>query len=295
MEKIAYRLIVGMLTVVSWLPLKVHYIFSDFLYFLFYKIIRYRLSTVVTNIARAYPQADYKEIDKITKGFYHSLCDTIVEAVWAFTRSRERVAELLDFRGCDVLNEAYGQGKNVLVVMGHQSNWELYTSLPDLQSFYGLKMDNEHFFYIYKKMSSKLSDRVLKRIRSKHKSCVLIEKNNVVRILLQNKSVGGVYYFLADQCPDNGSGTDLEFLNQRTRVYDGPEGLARRLSLPVVFFDVERVRRGLYKSEYIKICDDASKTEPGYVTEEYVRLMERGINKNRSNWLWSHRRWKKID
>lgn len=292
MDRVLYYIMIMFFTLFSWLPLRVHYVISDILYILFYKILKYRLSTVTVNISRSFPDMKYKEIDKLTKEFYHSLCDTIVEAIWAFGRSRERVAELLDFRGCEVLNQAYGDGKNVLVVMGHQSNWELYTSLPDLKSHYGLKMDNDHFFYIYKKMSSRASDMVIRRIREKHQACVLVEKNNIVRMLLKNKSDGGVYYFIADQFPDKGSGMNLEFLHQQTKVYSGPEELARKLALPVVFFDVDRVRRGLYKSEYRMICEDASKTPEGFVTREYVRMLEESINKNKSNWLWSHRRWK---
>lgn len=293
MEKVLYCLVMFFLTILSWLPLRVHYLMSDFLYILFYKVFKYRLNVVITNISRSFPEMDYKGVKKVTKGFYHSLCDTIVETVWAFGHSREKVGKLLDFRGCSVLNEAYGGGKNVLVVMGHQSNWELYTSLPDLKGHYGLEMDNGHFFYIYKKMSGKVSDMVIRRIRQKHGACVLIEKNRIVRHLLSTKDEGGVYYFMADQFPDRGSGVDMEFLHQPTKVFNGVEELARKLSLPVVFFSVDRVKRGLYKSEYVKICDDASQTETGYVTKEYVRLLEESINNNKSNWLWSHRRWKK--
>lgn len=294
MDRVLYYLVITFITLFSWLPLRVHYIISDILYVLLYKVFKYRLSVVTTNISRSFPDMDYKEIKGVTKGFYHSLCDTLVEAFWAYTRSRERVARLLELKGCDVLNEVYGDGKNVLVMLGHQSNWELYTSLPDLREWYGLKMGNENFYYIYKKMSSKVSDMVIKRIRSKHKACELVEKNNIARHLLQNKDQGGVYYFIADQFPDKGIGTDLVFLNQPTKMVNGPEGLAKRLSLPVVYFDVKRVRRGLYVSEFIKVCDDASVTEDGFVTKEYARLLEESILRDKSNWLWSHKRWKKL-
>ena len=294
MDKILYCLVIALFTLLSWLPLRVHYFMSDLIYFLFYKVIRYRLSVVMTNVSRSFPDMDYKELDAVVRGFYHSLCDTIVETIWAFGHSRERVAKLLDFGGCDTLNEVYGEGRSVLVVMGHQCNWELYTSLPDLKSHYGLKMDNDHFYYVYKKMSGSVSDMVINRIRTKHNACVLVEKNQIVRHLLRNKDEGGVYYFIADQFPDKGAGLSMKFMNQPTRVFNGVEELARKLSLPVVFFSVDKVKRGLYRSEYVKICDDAAKTEKGFVTREYVRLLEESINNNKSNWLWSHRRWKKL-
>lgn len=294
MNKVGKFIILAFITAVSWLPLRVHYCFSSLLYFFLYKVFKYRLTTVVTNISRAFPEIDYKEVNRVAKGFYRSLCDIIVESIWAYTRSSERVAKLLDFGGVEVLNEVYGEGKNVLVLLGHQGNWELYTSLPDLKKHYGLKMDNSKFHYIYKKMSSPLSDGVLYAIRSKHHGCVLVEKGSVVRKLLENKETGGVYYFIADQFPGKNNGTEMAFLNQPTKMFNGPEELARRLSLPVLYFDVERVKRGEYRSSYIKICDNAAETEVGYVTQEYAKLLEESINRNRSNWLWSHKRWKKI-
>lgn len=294
MDKIMYYLIIGLITLFSWLPLRIHYFISDILYLLVYKVFKYRLSVVTTNISRSFPDMDYKGIKQVTEKFYHSLCDTAVEAIWAYTHSRERVGELLELGGCDALNRAYGDGKSVLVVLGHQSNWELYTSLPDLKGHYGLNMGSENFYYIYKKMSNKVSDRIIRKIRERHRACVLVEKGNIARHLLKNRAQGGVYYFIADQYPDQGNGIELVFLNQSTKVITGPEELARKLSLPVVFFGIERVRRGLYHSEFVNICDDASRTQEGYVTREYIRLLEESILRDKSNWLWSHKRWKKL-
>jgi KDO2-lipid IV(A) lauroyltransferase len=143
-------------------------------------------------------------------------------------------------------------------------------------------------------MSNKVSDMVIRHLREKNGGCVLVEKNNIVRHILQKKSEGGIYYFMADQYPDKGAGMDFELLGQPTRVYNGVELLARRLSMPVVYISVQRLGRGRYRSEYVKICDDACATPEGYVTREYVKLLEESINVSRSTWLWSHRRWKNI-
>lgn len=276
------------------MPLKVHYFFSDILYFFLYKVCKYRLSTVITNLSRAFPDYDYKKIKMLTSSFYHSMSDVIVEAIWAYTASSRKIAKLLDFTGVERLNEAFDGGKNVMVVMGHQGNWELYTGLPDVQKTYGTKMDNRHFFYIYKKMSDAYFDKILYKIRDRHHSCVLVETKSIVRRMLENRDKGGVYYFIADQFPGKGTDFEVNFLNQPTKMITGPENIARKLSLPVVFFDVQRVRRGLYKSNYTIICNDASKTEEGFITKEFARLLEMSICNDPSAWLWSHRRWKKI-
>lgn len=295
MYRIFYWPILLILTIFSLMPLKVHYFFSDILYFLLYKVFRYRTSVVWTNVSRSFPEKDYKDLKKIVNGFYHSMCDIIVESIWAFTSSTKRIASLIDFQGVDALNKAYGDGRNVMIVMGHNGNWELYTGLPDLQATYGLKMDNSHIFYIYKKMSDKLSDKIIYAIRSRHHSCELIEMQSIVRRMLKQKEQGGIYYFLCDQYPgrDKAKTYKATFMNQSTEIITGPEQISRKLCLPVVFFEIKRISRGKYRSEYINICDDASKTEEGFVTREFVKYLEKEINDNPSAWLWSHRRWKK--
>jgi KDO2-lipid IV(A) lauroyltransferase len=59
-----------------------------------------------------------------------------------------------------------------------------------------------------------------------------------------------------------------------------------------VYVSVRRVKRGYYKTYFTKICDDASTTPDGFVTETHTRLLEEDIIRQPETWLWSHRRWK---
>ena len=42
----------------------------------------------------------------------------------------------------------------------------------------------------------------------------------------------------------------------------------------------------------IMLCEDVKDAPYGSVVEKYVRSLEKFINENPDNWLWSHRRWK---
>ena len=78
------------MTLLSWLPLKVHYAFSSFLAWLLQKVIHYRVQTVNINIARSFPELNYPQIGEVVNDFYRHLADTIVESVWMLTASTER-------------------------------------------------------------------------------------------------------------------------------------------------------------------------------------------------------------
>ena len=294
MRRILYGLIIGVLYLFSLLPLKVHYFLSDFIAFLLHKILRYRYSVIITNLSRSFPDYQYKEIARLAKEYYHYMSDIVVEAIWAFSASREKIAWLFSFTNPEVLNEAYGTGKNVIVMLAHHGNWEMFTGMPDLRKTYGHTMDNKDFHFVYKKMSSKVSDMVIYKMRSIHKACTLVESGTLWRHILKNKNENGVYYLIADQFPDTGQHFVVDFLHQKTAMIKGPEYISRKMGMPVLYFNIDRVKRGYYICTYTKVCDDASKTEEGFIMREFARLLEQDIIKNKSTWLWSHRRWKKL-
>ena len=98
---------------------------------------------------------------------------------------------------------------------------------------------------------------------------------------------------LGDQSP-RGADTDYwtDFLHRDTCWYTGLEILAKRYDYAVVYVEMIRPERGKYTVTFKLITDDSLNTENGFILEQYVRHVERFIQNNPDNWLWSHRRWK---
>ena len=98
---------------------------------------------------------------------------------------------------------------------------------------------------------------------------------------------------LADQTPGR---ADLDyrtsFLGQDSAMLTGPERIARKLNIPVVYADVQKPQRGYYRVEFKLISASPQETPPYYITGQYARLMEQTILRNPAYWLWTHRRWK---
>lgn len=293
MVKIGYYIIIFSLKVVSLLPLRVHYFFSDILSFLLCKVFKYRYSTILINLSRSFPELNYRELEKIAKEFYTFLADTIAESVWAYSASREEIGRHVKIEGIEVLENAYNKRKNVAVMLGHIGNWELFTGLPDLKEFYGMNIENKSFTYVYKKPSSKLAHMVINKIRQKHDACSIIESKNIIRHILKEKEGKNVFFFICDQCPSaRESDYKVEFLNQTTYMLEGPEYIASKVGMPVVYCGV--VRRGRRDNTAVLrlICEDASLMPKGEITKTFAKYLEEDIQNNKHTWLWSHRRWK---
>jgi len=84
----------------------------------------------------------------------------------------------------------------------------------------------------------------------------------------------------------------VQFLNRETAFLNGMEKHANLNNLPVVYMDVQRIRRGYYTIELSVLTTKPGELEKGALTEMYARKLESIILKKPENWLWSHRRWK---
>ena len=72
----------------------------------------------------------------------------------------------------------------------------------------------------------------------------------------------------------------------------GPERIARKLDLPVVFLDVRKLERLHYTLRLELITEHPRETAENEITEEYARRLERMIQRDPAYWLWTHKRWK---
>jgi len=292
MKKILCDSIYGLLFIWSLWPLKIHYFFADILYFLLYRVFKYRLGVVITNISRSFPEMKYSEVEDTAREFYHYLADQFAETVWAISASNKSIAAHTSFEGTEELEKAHSSGRCTITLLAHFQNWEIWTRIPDLKQYYGINISNRHFNYIYKKPENYLSDILLKKIRTHGGSVNLVETNSVARHILSDKTGKNIYFFACDQYPSANTHIDVTFLNQPTGMISGPGEIARKLKLGAGYWRVRRKERGHYVARYIPVCEDASQFEPGFVTREYTRLLEEDIRSDKSRWLWSHKKWK---
>jgi KDO2-lipid IV(A) lauroyltransferase len=123
----------------------------------------------------------------------------------------------------------------------------------------------------------------------------LIPMKHIIREIIDNrrKNIRILYGFIADQTPAK---PDIRyytaFLNQETPVFLGIEKIAAKYDMAVVFFNVQKIRRGYY-SLTIELLFESTRGLPEYeVTETHVKRLEELIRKNPECWIWTHRRWK---
>uniref|UniRef100_UPI003742C90F lysophospholipid acyltransferase family protein n=1 Tax=Yeosuana marina TaxID=1565536 RepID=UPI003742C90F len=79
MQFLVYILVYPLLWLISILPFRLLYVFSDCIYVLIYYVFGYRKRVVNDNLRLVFPDKTEDDIKRIRKKFYHHLCDMFLE------------------------------------------------------------------------------------------------------------------------------------------------------------------------------------------------------------------------
>jgi KDO2-lipid IV(A) lauroyltransferase len=82
------------------------------------------------------------------------------------------------------------------------------------------------------------------------------------------------------------------FLNQDTPVYLGTEKIASKYDMAVVFFNIQKKKRGYYNLDIELLFDHTAGLPEYHITDTHLKRLEEIIIRNPEYWIWSHRRWK---
>ncbi|WMS11060.1 lysophospholipid acyltransferase family protein [Bacteroides salyersiae] len=289
MKSSLYYLIFAFWYIISLLPLRLLYIFSDLLYFPLYYCIRYRRKVVRQNLISSFPEKSLNEILCIEKRFYSYFCDYLMETVKLFSMSKKQMQKRMYFEGIEQITEAFQAGRSCSVYLGHYCNWEWISSLPMHLGNAGISAQ------IYHPLENKAFDRLFLYMRGRF-GATSIQMDDTFRTILGWKKKGqkSIVGYISDQVPGyNNIHYWTDFLNHDTPVFTGAERISRIADCVIFYLDVYRPQRGYYKARFLKIADSTKNLPQFQVTEQYFRLLEKTIQREPPYWLWSHKRWKR--
>lgn len=269
----------------SLFPLRVLYLLADFLYFLAYRIFKYRKKVIVENLKKAFPEKEEKEIQDITKRFYRNLADIIVEILKTLSLSEKELLERVQVSNPELPQQFVDSQQSLIALTGHLCNWEWLLSACMARFKYPIDA-------VYKPLSSQFADKLMLAIRSRFGASPLAMKDTL-RDQIKKKNTPHGLAMVADQTPlKDEIQYWTKFFNQDTPYYVGADKIAKMLNMSVVFVGMKRIRRGYYEIYFKEILNPPFPDNGFPVTEKYNQMLEEEIRKYPENWLWSHRRWK---
>lgn len=280
-----YRILYAILYSFSLLPLFILFGLGEVVFFILYRIVGYRKKIVMQNLERAFPEKTNRERRRIAKHFYRNLIQNFLESLKMLSISEKEFDKRTHIELKEV-NRIINEGRNIVFLSGHQMNWEW----APWALARGMKIP---FLGMYLRISNKSVDRLISKMRSRT-GVLMVDiakfSTAIIRISKQQHAIG----LIADQSPAGGKTVHwMNFFGEPTPFYVGPEKRAVQLKAAVFFLEFIKLKWGHYKFVLHLITDDASKMEKYQITLAYRDILEEAIRKQPSNYLWSHRRWKR--
>jgi len=286
MQYLVYLLAYPIIWIISMLPFRLLYIFSDFVYIIVYRVVGYRKKTVRENLTLALPHLSQQERLIIEKKFYHHMCDMFLEMIKTMNISKEEICKRFVFKNIEVYKELEKQGKSVAVICSHYASYEWIISMNYYSDFVG--------YGIYKQIKNPYFDKLVHKIRSRFNAKLITTKQTIPTIINNSKNnVLALYGFASDQSPRLSSAFHwAKFMGIEVPVHTGAEMLSKRYNMNLVYLNTIKVKRGYYEAT-LEILSDDPKKIPNYdLTDQFLKLLEKQIYKAPEYYLWTHKRWK---
>lgn len=286
MQLIVFIFVYPILWLISILPFRLLYLFSDFVFFLVYRIIKYRKKTVRQNLALALPHLSREERNEIEKKFYHHMCDMFLEMIKTLSISKKEIEKRYVFTNLEVYKDLEKKNKSIALLCAHYASYEWVVSMNRYISFKG--------YGIYKKIANKYFDKLVHDIRSKFKANLITTKETASRIEKNYKEgVLSLYGFASDQSPREDKIICWEhFMGVETPIHTGAEMLAKRYDMNVIFLKTKKTKRGYYEGTFELMAENPKETDRFEISKDFIKRVEKQIYEAPEYYLWTHKRWK---
>ena len=289
MKRIAFLVLYPFLLLISLLPFSILYILSNIISFTLFYIIGYRRKIIKKNLTLSFPNLNINERNKIERKFYTHMCDIFLEMIKSMTISLSSINNRFRVNNMELLTQFPKNNRSVIIICGHYASyeWMLFLANDFGASTYG----------IYTPLSNQYFDKLVKKIRVKHNAYLISRYHTIDTIRKhQDSNHRAVYGFAADQSPYPKKKTYWRsFMGNKVPVFTGAERLAIEHNIPVVYADIKRVDRGFYEVDFKLISDFPKETKKHEITDIFFNLLEESINRDPSQYLWSHNRYKHLN
>ena len=279
---IFFRIII---IIFKFIPFAIAYVISDFFAFIMRDVLQYRKKIIVENLKKSFPEKTDKERKKIMRKFYQHLTDLMVESIKSYTFPEKQIRKRYTYANKEVSDNFFEKGQKIIFSGAHYGNWEWGGVSTPIE----LKHD---IIVLYKPLANKRIDNYVNKMRSVNSAKMLsIYSSEKDAIFSSDRNF--ILVMIGDQNPSNlRRAVWTKFLNQPTACLHGIEVYAKKYNFPVLYYSMEKKKRGYYHITFKIITENPKETSNGEITKKFMNEVEKDIKRQPEYWLWSHRRWK---
>jgi KDO2-lipid IV(A) lauroyltransferase len=276
---------------ISRLPFVFHFTLSWMLYGILCYGFKYRKKVIEENLRNSFPKKTKKELQQIKKKFYKNFANFITDTLKLVTINQKQLEKRVRVSkdSIEELNRRHQNKEHIIVLSGHVFNWEYYALIPS---------QLEHTVLItYKVLKNKFWEELIKKMRERFGGIAVDYRKTYSTLLkLQKENHVTLTWIGGDQMPNWKKNTLIEerFLNQKTYFFNGINELSKKTNSPVYFLGIRKTTKSNYEIYFELITENPNEEGPHFITKKYAELLEELISEAPDNYLWTHKRWKKV-
>ena len=238
---------------------------------------------IYSNISKAYPNSDKKELKKITKAMWNNYGRVFSEYMFVKDFRSGKLSDKIEIVGKEYLDEIKNLNKQVVFISGHFSNFELMAMY--------LEKSGIQLSAIYRPLNNIFLNIIMEKIRNKFICKNQIKKGlgglkKLISFINKNYSTA----LMIDQRVSEGILSDL--FNTKALTTTIPAQLVKKYNMPVVPVYIERISGINFKLEIKEPIIFSKKDTIEDITNQLNKILEKMILKKPEQWIWSHNRWK---
>ena len=258
---------------------------SNFSGFIFEKIGPFfRTKKIIhSNIKKAFPNIDNKNLNKISKSMWNNYGRIFAEYLFIKDFRSGKLNSKIKVVGQEILDEIKKSEKQVIFISGHLSNFELMAMHLEKT---GIKLSA-----IYRPLNNVFLNLIMEKIRKNYICKNQIKKGvGGLRDLLNFIKEGYSTALMIDQRVSEGTKSLL--FNEKAYTTTIPAQLVKKFNMPVIPIFIERYDDIKFKIKINKPLYFNEQKTIEEITEELNSILEKMIYLKPEQWIWSHNRWK---
>ena len=236
-----------------------------------------------SNIKRAFPEKDEKNIKQITKLMWNNYGRVFAEYMFIKDFRFSQLSSNIEVKGKEILEEIKKNNAQVVFISGHLSNFELMAMCLEKS---GIKLST-----IYRPLNNIFLNKIMEKIRKKYICRYQVKKGigglkNLMIYKKQNFSTA----LMIDQRVSEGILSN--FFNHKALTTTIPAQLVKKFNLPVIPIEIVRTNGINFQINIKKPINFSNNESIQYITDKLNKVLEIMITKNPEQWIWTHNRWK---
>ena len=272
------------------------------LFFLIFKILGLKLASFISgkffqligpifrskklihsNIKKAFPKIDEKDLKKITKSMWNNYGRVFAEYMFMKNFRNNKLQNNIEIVGKEILEDIKNSNQKAVFISGHFSNFELMAMQIEKA---GIKLAA-----IYRPLNNMFLNLVMEKIRKRYICKTQIKKGiGGLKQLLKFSNEGYSTALMIDQRVSQGIKSN--FFNEKAFTTTIPAQLVKKFKIPIVPIFIERYEGIKFKMTVHKPIYFSDEQTIEDITSQLNEILEKMVLSDPNYWIWSHNRWK---